>query len=92
MKLIKPLLVVNGHNCIIIGEFNEHKINLYTRCISLNPLFFSQKNTLFFFLGSKNKFIQIYSNLFKVLAIANYTFSPSFGQFVYITPKKFLIF
>jgi len=28
-----------------------------TRCISLNPLFFSQKNT-FFFLGSKNKFIQ----------------------------------
>jgi len=27
-----------------------------------------------------------------VLALANYTISPSFGQFVYTTPKKFLIF
>jgi len=53
------------------------------RYISLNPLFLSQKNT-FFFLGSKN-------NLFEVLALANYTFFPFFGQFVYTTPKKFLI-
>jgi len=34
-----------------------HVATSWHRCISLNPLFFSQKNT-FFFLGSKNKFIQ----------------------------------
>ena len=52
------------------------------RYISLNPLFFSQKNTFF---PRKRK--QIYSKYLPSLI-----FFPSFGQFVYTTPKKFLIF
>ena len=74
------------HACERYKPQLRYKCALYkyiSRCISLNPLFFSQKNT--FFLESKNKFIQS-------TALANYTFFSSFGQFVYTTPKKFLIF
>ena len=38
-------------------SYKENIFAEYIGCISLNPLLFSQKNT-FFFLGSKNKFIQ----------------------------------
>jgi len=69
--------------CVCIYVYIYIYIYIYIQIYKLKFAVFSQKNT-FFFLGSKN-------NLFKV-ALANYTFFPSFGQFVYTTPKKFLIF
>jgi len=61
-----------------------YSFNIYTRCISLNPLFFSQKNTFFF--PRKQK--QIYSKYLPSLTIH---FSHLSGN-LYTTQKKFLIF
>jgi len=57
MLAIRCLQIFSMVFHVLRFSHQNHFFEFFTRCISLNPLFFSQKNT-FFFLGNKNKFIQ----------------------------------